>query len=40
VGGFLRDMAAPTVSPVPEPQGLALMLCGLGVVALAARRRR
>lgn len=30
--------AAP-VSPVPEPAGAALMLCGLGVVAGVARRR-
>lgn len=44
VGGFLRDMAAPgfapAVSPVPEPRAWALMLCGLGMVAVAARRRR
>ncbi|MDB5818195.1 MAG: hypothetical protein JWQ11_1835 [Rhizobacter sp.] len=30
---------AATVSPVPEPETYALMLLGLGAVALAARRR-
>jgi hypothetical protein len=29
-----------TVTAVPEPQSIALLLAGLGVVAAATRRRR
>jgi hypothetical protein len=28
-----------SLSPVPEPSALALMLAGLGLIGLAARRR-
>lgn len=37
IGGFNAQELAP---PIPEPQVYALMLAGLGVVAMAARRRR
>ena len=37
-GGEIRTFLVP--SPVPEPQSYALMLGGLGVLALLARRRR
>jgi len=38
--GFQRSfLAAVTVSPVPEPEAYALMLAGLGFMAIAIRRR-
>lgn len=37
-GGEVRTFLVP--SPVPEPESYALMLAGMGVLALVARRRR
>jgi hypothetical protein len=40
VGGSFEDGGMTVVAGVPEPETYALMLAGLGLVALAARRRR
>jgi hypothetical protein len=41
VGGFSEGLITTTTTPpVPEPQTYALVLAGLGVVGLVARRRR
>ena len=34
------SLAAPPVTPVPEPETYALLLAGLGIVAFAARRAK
>lgn len=38
--GSTQSIVATGVSPVPEPQAIALMLAGLGGVAVARRRRQ
>ena len=39
VGVYAMAAAGPTVLAVPEPEGWALLLAGLGLTALVARRR-
>jgi hypothetical protein len=39
LGTYNGTLSGLTVSPVPEPQSLALMLAGIGVLGLVARRR-
>lgn len=39
VGGFINGFVATTVTPVPEPENLALFAVGLGLIAGFARRK-
>jgi hypothetical protein len=38
--GMLLDNVSVTTAAVPEPETYAMMLAGLGIVGLMARRRR
>lgn len=40
VGGDAYRVKSVTVTPVPEPEAIAMMLAGLGVVGLVAARRK
>lgn len=40
VGEFAITTRFATVTPVPEPESIAMLLAGLGVVGFAARRRK
>lgn len=40
VGAYAGNIVISPVSPVPEPETIAMMLAGLGLIGLSARRRK